>query len=116
MPITTTPGWVMNNSLPNGQYFSHLWQSKDSDGKFTGYIPLKEMEITYSRSSGPGGQNVNRIDTKVDLRFHVQSASWISDVVKQRLGDKVKMPSSLNAHSRFISSSLIFFSFALYAV
>lgn len=64
-------------------------QSQDKDGKFSGYIPVDELDITYSRSSGPGGQHVNRIETKVDLRFHVQSASWISDKVKERLASNV---------------------------
>ncbi|CAG2066149.1 unnamed protein product [Timema podura] len=36
---------------------------------------LDELTVTYSRSSGPGGQNVNKVNTKVDLRFHVKSAS-----------------------------------------
>jgi protein subunit release factor B len=35
---------------------------------FSGYIPVKELKLTYSTSSGPGGQNVNRVATKVDLR------------------------------------------------
>jgi hypothetical protein len=36
---------------------------------FSGYIPIKDVKITYSTSSGPGGQNVNRVATKVDLRY-----------------------------------------------
>ena len=36
---------------------------------FSGYIPVKDLKITYSASSGPGGQNVNKVATKVDLRF-----------------------------------------------
>jgi hypothetical protein len=35
---------------------------------FSGYIPVKDLKLTYSTSSGPGGQNVNRVATKVDLR------------------------------------------------
>ena len=31
-------------------------------------IPLKDVKITYSTSSGPGGQNVNKVATKVDIR------------------------------------------------
>ena len=31
-------------------------------------ISLKDVKITYSTSSGPGGQNVNKVATKVDIR------------------------------------------------
>ncbi|KAJ8915971.1 hypothetical protein NQ315_016648 [Exocentrus adspersus] len=56
--------------------------------KFSGYIPINELEITYSKSSGPGGQNVNKVNTKVDVRFHLQSAKWLSDEVKDKLSEK----------------------------
>lgn len=45
--------------------------------------------ITYSRSSGPGGQHVNTVNTKVDLRFKVAEAQWISEKVKSRLLNEV---------------------------
>lgn len=51
---------------------------------------MNNVTVTYSRSSGPGGQNVNKLDTKVDIRFHVQSADWIPEVVRERLLIKVK--------------------------
>ncbi|CAI6345965.1 unnamed protein product [Macrosiphum euphorbiae] len=52
---------------------------------FTGYIPVEELEITYSTSSGPGGQNVNKVNTKVDLRFKVESAQWLNEEIRQKL-------------------------------
>lgn len=52
---------------------------------------MDQVQVKYSRASGPGGQHVNRIDTKVDLRFHVQTATWIPTVVKQRLADNVRL-------------------------
>ncbi|XP_060863470.1 large ribosomal subunit protein mL62 [Metopolophium dirhodum] len=54
---------------------------------FTGYIPVEELEITYSTSSGPGGQNVNKVNTKVDLRFKVESAQWLNEEIRQKLID-----------------------------
>ncbi|CAG9863543.1 unnamed protein product [Phyllotreta striolata] len=59
-----------------------------NDQTFTGYIPVEDLEITYSRSSGPGGQNVNKVNTKVDIRFHVQSAKWLNEEAKQKLLEK----------------------------
>lgn len=46
---------------------------------------MNKVEVKYSRSSGPGGQHVNKVDTKVDLRFHVESSTWIPDAVRDRM-------------------------------
>ncbi|XP_055545884.1 peptidyl-tRNA hydrolase ICT1, mitochondrial [Wyeomyia smithii] len=60
---------------------------KSTTDKFTGFIPLDKLQITYSRSSGPGGQNVNTVSTKVDVRFHLDSANWLSETVRTRLAE-----------------------------
>ncbi|XP_017464182.1 PREDICTED: peptidyl-tRNA hydrolase ICT1, mitochondrial [Rhagoletis zephyria] len=53
--------------------------------KFSGFIPINQLEITYSRSSGPGGQHVNCVNTKVDLRFKLVNAEWIPEKTRQKL-------------------------------
>lgn len=50
---------------------------------------MNEISVKYSRSSGPGGQNVNKLDTKVDLRFHVQTSKWIPEAVREKMITKV---------------------------
>ncbi|XP_030758701.1 peptidyl-tRNA hydrolase ICT1, mitochondrial [Sitophilus oryzae] len=55
---------------------------------FNGVVPMDQLDITYSRSSGPGGQNVNKVNTKVDVRFHLESANWLSDKVKSKVLEK----------------------------
>ena len=50
---------------------------------------LQELSITYSSSSGPGGQNVNKTSTKVDIRFHMESANWLTSEVKAVLSEKM---------------------------
>merc|ERR550519_739978 len=42
---------------------------KVGETEFSGFIPIKELQINYSLSSGPGGQNVNKVATKVDIGF-----------------------------------------------
>ncbi|KAM3956929.1 large ribosomal subunit protein mL62 [Aphomia sociella] len=57
----------------------------DSKEKFSGFIPIEKLDITYSASSGPGGQNVNKVHTKVDLRFKPKDADWIHPDIKVKL-------------------------------
>lgn len=44
-----------------------------------------ELEITYIRGSGPGGQNVNKVASAAQLRFNVATTSAFSDQVRDRL-------------------------------
>jgi len=48
-------------------------------------IPLREFDFTFARSSGPGGQNVNKVNTKATLRWPVASSPSLPDDVRQRL-------------------------------
>uniref|UniRef100_A0A1B6EL90 Large ribosomal subunit protein mL62 n=1 Tax=Cuerna arida TaxID=1464854 RepID=A0A1B6EL90_9HEMI len=60
------------------------------DGKFNGYIPIESLTITYSHSSGPGGQNVNTVNTKVDVRFQVDTAEWLSPDTRAKIAEAHK--------------------------
>ena len=44
-----------------------------------------ELNETFVRSSGPGGQNVNKVATAVQLRFNAKSSPALTDQVRQRL-------------------------------
>ncbi len=48
-------------------------------------IPARDLSWSAARSSGPGGQNVNKVASKVDLRFDVQGTEAITPSVKTRL-------------------------------
>ncbi|MFO0909446.1 MAG: alternative ribosome rescue aminoacyl-tRNA hydrolase ArfB [Isosphaeraceae bacterium] len=48
-------------------------------------IPLDEFTWEYSRSSGPGGQNVNKVNSKVQLRWKPAESPSLPEPVRQRL-------------------------------
>lgn len=48
-------------------------------------IPLSEIRFATSRSSGPGGQHVNKADTRVELRWDVQQSAVLSDNQRERI-------------------------------
>jgi ribosome-associated protein len=49
------------------------------------YIDEEEIEWIFARSSGPGGQNVNKVETAVQLRYDVAGSITLPDEVKERL-------------------------------
>ena len=50
-------------------------------------IRLREFSISYSRSSGPGGQNVNKVSSKVLLKWDITNTTFLSHTVRQRFLD-----------------------------
>lgn len=49
------------------------------------HLDPSEMTEKFLRSSGPGGQHINKVDTKVELRFFAKRSSNLSETVKDRL-------------------------------
>ncbi len=47
-------------------------------------VPAGELEISYVRSSGPGGQNVNKTSTKAVVRWNVRASAALRDDVRAR--------------------------------
>lgn len=49
------------------------------------WLDENEIEESFVRASGPGGQNVNKVSTAVQLRFDVRGSKTLPEVVKARL-------------------------------
>src|SRR5438093_10330945 len=47
-------------------------------------IPLKELSFSFARSSGPGGQNVNKVNSKATLRWNARESSSLPADVRER--------------------------------
>jgi ribosome-associated protein len=52
-------------------------------------IPEGEISFTASRSSGPGGQNVNKVSSKVTLSFDLQNSTALTEAQKRKLMGKL---------------------------
>jgi len=48
-------------------------------------IPMSEIEMTAVRSRGPGGQNVNKVATAIQLRFDIRGSATLSEQLKNKL-------------------------------
>ncbi|TMK76947.1 MAG: aminoacyl-tRNA hydrolase [Actinobacteria bacterium] len=51
-------------------------------------IPLSEIELRFSRSSGPGGQHAQKSETRVEALFDVEASAALTDRQKQRVLQK----------------------------
>ena len=65
---------------------------------------ISELTVTTSRSSGPGGQNVNKVETKVEIKFDIINSSLLSPYQKSRLvaelGSKLIQETTLSVTSQ----------------
>lgn len=66
-------------------------------------IPLAEFTYQFSRSSGPGGQNVNKVNTKVLLRWEVTKSESLPEAVRQRF--IARYGNRINAEGQFLLTS-----------
>ena len=59
-----------------------------------------ECIFSASRSSGPGGQNVNKVNTRIELRFRVDESPTLTDAQKHRI--HLKLKNRINAEGELI--------------
>jgi ribosome-associated protein len=53
-------------------------------------IPLDELHFSYARSSGPGGQNVNKVNSKAILHWNVTTSPSLPEAVRRRMLEQQK--------------------------
>lgn len=53
-------------------------------------IPISELEFRTSRSGGPGGQNVNKVESKVELLFDAANSPSLTGAQRSRLMERLK--------------------------
>lgn len=53
-------------------------------------VHTDDVIVQFVRSSGAGGQNVNKVSTKVDMRFNVRKTPWLEDDVKEAVERMVR--------------------------
>lgn len=58
-------------------------------------IPLDEVEITSSRASGPGGQHVNRTDSRISVRWNITASKTLTEQQREHL--LAKLQTQLNS-------------------
>jgi ribosome-associated protein len=66
-------------------------------------IPARELSWVAVRASGPGGQNVNKVSSKVELAFDLGGSTAIDVATKERL--RMAYPSYLDAEGRLVIKS-----------
>jgi ribosome-associated protein len=61
-------------------------------------IPESELEFEFVRSTGPGGQNINKVATAVQLRFDVRRSPSLPEEIRRRLEKLARTAHAGKAH------------------
>ncbi|KAL6084771.1 hypothetical protein STEG23_037753 [Scotinomys teguina] len=80
--------YSLDKLYPESKGVDTAWKVPDHAKQASSDIPLDRLSISYCRSSGPGGQNVNKVNSKAEVRFHLASADWITEPVRQKIALK----------------------------
>ncbi|MGH2784408.1 MAG: alternative ribosome rescue aminoacyl-tRNA hydrolase ArfB [Actinomycetota bacterium] len=68
-------------------------------------IPASEVVVRFSRSGGPGGQNVNKRDTRVEVSFDLGATPSLSPMLRRRALGRLRGKLDTNGRLRVVSSA-----------
>jgi ribosome-associated protein len=73
-------------------------------------LPAEELTVSFARSGGPGGQNVNKVASKAVLRFNLRTSKALGEIRRtrllERLGPRLTQQGEIVVHaSRFREQS-----------
>ena len=93
----------LNLNLNINHIYSICFSTSNKDPYI--YIPIEQLEFNYVRSSGPGGQNVNKVNTKAELRLNLIDCDWIENDTKQRLITNENYKNRINNQNELVLTS-----------
>ena len=64
------------------------------------YIPITEIQVSFARSSGAGGQNVNKTSTKVIIHWSIKNSHVLDAEQKSRV--RMKLINKINNHDEIV--------------
>ncbi|XP_003417320.1 large ribosomal subunit protein mL62 [Loxodonta africana] len=95
--------YSLEKLYPESKGADTAWRVPDDAKQANNDIPIDRLTISYCRSSGPGGQNVNKVNSKAEVRFHLATADWIAEPVRQKIA--ITHKNKINRAGELILSS-----------
>ncbi|XP_016071816.1 PREDICTED: peptidyl-tRNA hydrolase ICT1, mitochondrial-like [Miniopterus natalensis] len=67
----------LDKLCPDSRGSDTVWRVLDAASQTNNDIPLDRLTVSYCQSSSPGGQNVNKVNAKAEVRFLLATADWM---------------------------------------
>lgn len=67
-------------------------------------LPLSELDFSFTRSGGPGGQHVNRNETKVELRWDITNSATLNDHQRRLIQERLPQYITKDGILRLVSN------------